>query len=102
MDRSRIEPVVRDAGLTLEVWRNPAAIDRGLAASRPVLVLVDLAHPAADDALRGAAAAGVRAYAFGPHVDDVALIRAQSLGAADALPRSRFFRRLPEIVPRLA
>jgi len=100
MDRSRIEPAVKAAGLRLEVWRNPAAIDAGLDGPLPVVVLVDLAHPAADDALRSASSAGVRTFAFGPHVDDIALVRAKSLGAQDALARSRFFRRLPELLPR--
>ncbi len=102
MDRSRIEGAVSGTGLKLELWRNPAAVDAGLDGVKPVLVLVDLNHGAADDAIRACAAAGVRCIAFGPHVDDIALVRAQSLGAADALPRSRFFKRLPELLPRQA
>ncbi len=102
MDRSRIEPVVAAGGLALEVWRNPAAIEAGLGSVLPVLVLVDLTHPAADDAIRAAAAAGVRTIAFGPHVDDIALVRARSLGADDAVARSRFFKRLQELLPKQA
>ena len=99
MDRSRIESVVHGVGLSFEVWRNPGAIAEGLESSRPVVVLVDLTHPAADEAIRGASSAGIRTFAFGPHVDDVALVRAQSLGATDAIARSRFFRRLPDLLP---
>jgi hypothetical protein len=102
MDRSRVEPVVSSVGLHLDVWRNPGAIEAGLGDVLPVLVLVDLTHPAADEAIASASAAGVRTVAFGPHVDDVALVRAKSLGASDALARSRFFRRLPEMLPRQA
>ncbi len=100
MDRSRIEPVAQSGGLRLEVWRNPAAIEAGLEGSVPAILLVDLAHPAADEAIRAGSEAGVRTIGFGPHVDDVALVRARSLGATDALARSIFFRRLPELLPR--
>jgi len=102
MDRSRIEPAVLGAGLALEVWRNPAALEAGLAGPLPVVVLVDLTHPSADTAIREAAGAGIRTYAFGPHVDDIALGRARSLGATDAVARSRFFRTLPDLLPKLA
>ena len=37
--------------------------------------------------------------AFGPHVDDLALVRARTLGAADALTRSAFFRNLARLLP---
>jgi hypothetical protein len=94
MDRTRIESVARAAGFDLAVWRNPAAIADGLAGTPPAVVLVDLTHAAADEAIRACTAAGVRTIAFGPHVDDVALARARSLGAMDAVARSRFFSRL--------
>jgi hypothetical protein len=102
MDRSKVEPIVRAAGLGFEVWRNPGAVSAGLDRGSPAVVLVDLTHPAADDAIRSAAARGVKVVAFGPHVDDVAMARARSLGAADAIARSRFFRALPDLLPRLA
>lgn len=102
MDRSRIEPIVAAAGFRLEAWRNPAAVEDGLGLTRPAVVLVDLVHPAADEAIRRCAATGVRCYAFGPHVDDIALGRAQALGATDVYPRSRFFRVLPDLIPKLA
>jgi hypothetical protein len=102
MDRSKIEQIVDAAGFVLEVWRNPAAIEDGLAGVPPVVVLVDLRHGTADDAIRAAARKGVRTYAFGPHVDDVGLVRARSLGAADALTRAQFFRRLESLLPSQA
>jgi hypothetical protein len=46
------------------------------------------------DALR----AGVKVVAFGPHVDAAALDAATEAGAAESLPRSRFFARLPRLL----
>jgi hypothetical protein len=102
MDRTRIEAAVTGSGFTFEVWRNPAAVGAGLEAGPPVLALVDLSHSSADDAIRAIVGAGVRCIAFGPHVDDIALVRAQSLGATDVFPRSRFFKRLPDLLPKQA
>lgn len=94
MDRTRIEPVVKGHGYEFVAWRNPAAIEAGLEGTPPAVVLVDLTHAAALDAIRMCTAVGVRTIAFGPHVDDIGLARARSLGAADAVPRSRFFAKL--------
>jgi hypothetical protein len=101
MDRARIEESAAGAGYRLEPWRNPAAVAAGLQTGSPALVLVDLDHPAADEAIRAAAAAGCRVVAFGPHVDDIAMARAAALGATEVLARSRFFRRLPGLLPRI-
>ncbi len=100
MDRARIEEAVRDAGMELLLWRNPAAVSAGLEQRPPVLALVDLEHRAAGEAIPALAAAGVTVVAYGPHVDDVALAAARAQGAAEALPRSRFFTRLPRLLPR--
>lgn len=87
LDASRVEAEAAAAGYRCEVWRSlPAEIGR-----QPAIALVDLVHRQADDAVRSLSAAGVRVIAFGPHVDDLAMVRARSLGAAEALPRSRFF-----------
>lgn len=103
MDRSRIEAGVEPIGYRLVVWRNPGAVEAGLAAARrPVVAFVDLTHPVADDIIRTLTGAGMRVIAYGPHVDDNALARARSLGAAEALPRSRFFRRIPDLLPAIA
>jgi hypothetical protein len=59
---------------------------------RPVVVFVDLEHPDADEAVRSASGQPGRVVAYGPHVDDIAMVRAQALGADEAMPRSRFFR----------
>lgn len=99
MDRTAIQSAADGAGFELLLWRNPAAVADGVASGRPAVALVDLTHPAAHDAIRTLAAAGIRTIAFGPHVDDHALAAARALGATDALPRSRFFKRLPQLFP---
>lgn len=58
----------------------------------PEVVLVDLRVAGALDA---ALATGARVLAYGSHVDEAALDAATAAGA-EALPRSRFFRRLAE------
>lgn len=100
MDRARIGDAAEAAGCEMEVWRNPGAIAARLAETAPALALVDLAHPAANEAIRKVAAAGVRTIAFGPHVDDVAMAAARALGADEVLSRARFFARLPALFPR--
>ncbi len=102
MDRTRIASAAESAGHELVIWRNPGAVATGLAAVRPVVVFVDLTHPMANDILRLLQPHRLNVVAFGPHVDDFALAAAKALGATDALPRSRFFKRLPELFPRLA
>lgn len=93
MDQSRFE----GPGHEVVVWKQPDAIE-----SPPRRCFVDLTSDGADDAIRTLAEAGARVVAFGPHVDDLAMVRARSLGAEDALARSVFFRRLPEMLPNLA
>lgn len=100
MDRSRIEAVVVAAGFRLVVWSSGGSVS--VEGRRPVRALVDLDHPDADGVISALASFGVATVAFGPHVDDLGLVRARSLGAVDALPRSRFFRTLPDLLPTLA
>lgn len=102
MDRSKLSSLAEAAGYEMAVARNPAAFADLLGGRRPSVVFVDLTHASADEAIRAFAGAGIRTIAFGPHVDDVALARARSLGAREAVPRSRFFqdpgRFLPDVV----
>lgn len=65
------------------------------------VVFVDLEHPEADATIAAGHQAGIAVIAYGPHVDDLAMVRARSLGAKDALPRFRFFRDPASLVPRL-
>ena len=97
IDRSRVEAAAGGGGFRLVVWRRGAAVD--LRRERPAVVFVDLAHDDADSVIRGLASSGVRVIGYGPHVDDLAMVRARTLGAADALPRSAFFRSLEGLLP---
>jgi len=99
MDRTAIEPAIHNAGLDAVFLRSIDRLDD--TGPDPVVTFVDLEHPEADGAIRRLAARS-RVIAYGPHVDDFAMVRAQSLGADEALPRSRFFRKLPELLPRRA
>ena len=101
MDRSQIEPVVEGASLQLEAWATQEDVEGALEAKAPVMAIVDLDHPASDAAIAVLAAAKVKTVAYGPHVDDVAMMRARSLGADEVHARSRFFRVLPDLLPKL-
>ena len=88
MDASRIEPAGTSAGFrVVTVIRLDDMPEGG-----QVVAFVDLEHPDADQAVRMLAESTGQVIAYGPHVDDIAMVRAQSLGAAEALPRSRFFK----------
>jgi hypothetical protein len=100
MDRTRIVDTATDAGLSTVVWRNPGAVERGLVGHEPAVAFVDLEHAAADAVVRLLGEAGVRTVAYGPHVDDVAMARARSLGATDVVPRSKLFTRLRDWLPK--
>ncbi len=101
-DRAAIADVVSTRGLALVLWRNPGAIGQGLASVTPVVAFVDLAHGAADEAIRILAAADVRTVGFGPGVDDFAMARYGMLGADEVVERSRLFDRLGDYLPRQA
>jgi hypothetical protein len=97
MDASRVESEAGAAGYRCEVWRSlPDEPGRP-----PGVALVDLTHRQADDAIRALSEAGARVIAFGPHVDDLAMVRARTLGASDALPRSRFFSSIGSLLPEV-
>ncbi len=98
MDRSKVTAAAEAAGTDLAVWRNPGAVEDGLAGSTPRIALVDLTHPAALEVIARIAGAGVKVVAYGPHVDGAALEAATEAGAAESLPRSRFFTRLPQLL----
>ena len=100
MDRTRIEEVVSGAGFLLEAWQGAEAVLAGFSRP-PVVAFVDLAHTDADGVIRLLAEQGTRVIGYGPHVDDFAMTRARSLGAADAVARSVLFRSLREHLPTL-
>jgi len=99
--RNDVGIVVRGAGFSLAVWRNPGALDAGLAAGRPVMAIVDLDHRTSDEALRALKQAGVPAIAVGSAVDDVVTARTRSLGAGEVLSRGRLQDRLPALLPQI-
>ena len=57
-------------------------------------VLLDLSRPGALEAVAGIDADVI---GFGPHVDDELLEAGRAAGCAEVLPRSVFFRRLPDL-----
>ncbi len=101
MDRTRVEAAASAAGYSVLVWRDGSAVGGEQGARLPAVAFVDLAHEDADDVIRTLAGRGVRAIGYGPHVDDFAMVRARSLGAADALARSQFFRTIGDLLPDL-
>ena len=96
-DRSKVEPIAGAAGFGLVVWMGMGDLSRGF--HRPAVAFVDLEHHEADRAIRALVDEGVRVIGFGPHVDDLAMVRARAMGAADALPRSVFLRTLDRLLP---
>lgn len=95
IDRSRIEHEAVSAGYRIDVVAEVPV------ESRWAVGFVDLEAPGSDAAIRALSGCAGRVIAFGPHVDDMAMARARSLGAHDALPRSRFFRDLGAWFPQL-
>ena len=91
MDGSKVESAVAASGHRLVIWRAAAAVE-AYSQKSPEVVFVDLTHDDADRVIRFLAPSGSRVIAFGPHVDDFAMTRARTLGADDAVARSRFFR----------
>ncbi len=84
MDLGPFESAAARVGYRFECV-GPEALD-GL---DPLVAFVDLETVGADDAITKLAEHGVKVIAYGPHVDDVGMLRALALGAAIAEPRSR-------------
>jgi DNA-binding NarL/FixJ family response regulator len=99
MFSSRITTAAKGAGTSVSVVRTPEALAERLADGAP-LALIDLEAEGAFEAIALCAAATPRprTVAFGAHVDREALERARAAGADEALPRSAFVSRLPELL----
>ena len=81
MDRSRLSAAVPD----IELVSDPAEI------ADADVVVIDLSRYAAALGEVRRRAPGTFLVAYGPHVDDAALMAARAAGADRVLPRSRFF-----------
>ena len=101
MDRSKIETELHAAGFDLFLLRNVDLIRKAMLGKKPPVAFVDLESPETDEVVRVLADAGVRVIVYGPHVDDLGFQRVRALGAADAVPRSRFFGRIADHLPRI-
>jgi hypothetical protein len=102
MDRSRVEAAAGATGYEVAAWDDAAAVVTAGRDRLPAVAFVDLGHSDSDAVIRMLAEQRVRVIGFGPHVDEFALVRARALGAAEALPRSRFFKSIPDLLPALA
>ena len=86
MDRSRISAALPQA-------RFVTSVDQLSPVVRGSLVLVDLGRPGVLDIIPTLSAAVI---GFASHVDDELIRAGRDAGCTEVLPRSRFFRRLPE------
>jgi hypothetical protein len=96
MDAARIEEAGAAADFRVVTVKEVDRLPTGA-----VVAFVDLEHPDADEAVRVLAETAGRVIVYGPHVDDMAMLRARALGADDALARSRFFRDPVEHFPTI-
>lgn len=87
MDLARFESAASRLGYRME-GRSASELEDAEA----VIAFVDLEGDDSADAITTLAGRGIRVIAFGPHVDDMAMVRARTLGAKVAEPRSRVFR----------
>ena len=100
-ERSQLEQGIRDLGYRPLLWRNPAALEEGLT-TRPVLALVDLRHPTANDAISRLRAGEVRVLALGDEVTDFAQAAMMALGAEEVVESDRIVELLDSRLPRLS
>jgi len=99
--RPRIQALIAGRGFHVLVWRNPAALAEATA-TRPILVVVGLGHPAAHEAIREVARLGLRVIAVGHGVDDLTTPGLMALGAEEVVESSRLLARLDGLLPQRA
>ena len=92
MDRSKVVA----AGPAVSFVPAPAALVD--AAPEADVVVVDLGRPGVADVLPALVTTGARVVAFGSHVDRATLDAARAAGCEEVLPRSAFFRDLPQLL----
>lgn len=88
-------------GYGASVWRNPAALE-GASAAPPELVLVDLSHGRAHDAIRLLAGNGIRVVAVTSQLDDLIQPGILALGAEEVIEMSSAAARLDRLLPHIA
>ena len=91
MDRSRISAAVPDVVFV----RSPTELVAETEGGEVDVVVLDAARPGALDVVPSLRC---RVVAFGSHVDTELLDAARMAGVDEVLPRSAFFRRLPEVL----
>jgi DNA-binding NarL/FixJ family response regulator len=92
MDRSKVAA----AGPAVSFLPTPAALV--VAAPEADVVVVDVGRPGVVDVLPALVATGARVVAFGSHVYRATLDAARAAGCEEVLPRSAFFRDLPQFL----
>lgn len=97
--RSEVADVLRSMGYRPLLWRNPAALEAGLA-GLPRLVIVDLDHPGADSAIRQSADTA-RVVAIGKGINDFTEAATMAIGAEEVVDSDRILDRLGALLPRL-
>lgn len=98
--RPRLVAALTALGYEALVWRNPA----GLAAASPAstqLVVVDLQHRLAHDAIRQLVASGIRTVAATERLDDLVMPALLALGVEDVIELGGLVDRLDSLLPRL-
>jgi len=98
--RDDFRSAVADRGYLPLIWRNPAALADGIA-GRPELVIVDLDHPRANEAIQSLAAASIRVIAVGASVDDFSTTAMMALGAEDVVELDRLVDSISRLLPRI-
>lgn len=99
--RGPLQDAIEWRGFRVLVWRNPAAL-ADAEETQPVLVLVDLRHPKAHQAIRELAGNDVRVVAIGEAVDDLTVPGIMALGAEEVVESRRLIARLDRLLPRRA
>lgn len=98
---TKIRSTAQSLGVMLATVRSLASLSAELDRSRPTLVIVDLnaaGDPIEAVTIAKAHASHPRVIAYVSHVDVDLARRAQSAGADEVMPRSRFTNELPKIL----
>ena len=98
--REDLVSAVEARGYGALVWRNPAALETA-GALGPIMVIVDLRHPKAHEAIRRLARSGTRTVATAGYVDDLMIPGLLALGAEEVTELGGLVDRLDRLLPRL-